>query len=117
MLNNFVGTYYRLANNWFDNVDMNNYRDKPINYLEIGTFYVANILSVAKSYELHNDSKLYYIDPWEDYNDYPEYKTQQSTIYNTFIKLLDIYTISHFKHRPVRVGIFECELVTVTNII
>ena len=24
------------------------------------------------------------------------------------------YTISHFKRRPLRVGIFECDLVTVT---
>lgn len=28
---------------------------------------------------------MYCIDPWEDYNDYPEYKDQQPTIYNTFI--------------------------------
>ena len=28
---------------------------------------------------------MYCIDPWEDYNDYPEYKNQQSTIYNSFI--------------------------------
>jgi hypothetical protein len=80
MLNNFVGTQYRLADNWFNHIDMNNYKDKQINYLEIGTFYGANILSVAKTYGLHNDSKLYCIDPWEDYNDYPEYKNQQNTI-------------------------------------
>lgn len=85
MLNNFIGTQYRLADNWFDNIDINNYKDKQINYLEIGTFYGANILSVANSYGLHNDSKLYCIDPWEDYDDYPEYKNQQSTIYNSFI--------------------------------
>jgi predicted O-methyltransferase YrrM len=85
MLNEFDGIQYRLANNWFSNVDLNDYKDKPINYLEIGTFYGANILSVANSYGLHNDSKLYCIDPWEDYNDYPEYKNQQSSIYNSFI--------------------------------
>jgi len=85
MSNSFVGIKYRLADNWFGNVDVNSYKDKPINYLEIGTFYGANILSVASSYGLHSDSKLYCIDPWEDYDDYPEYKGQQSTIYNTFI--------------------------------
>ena len=85
MLTNFVGPHYRLADNWFNHVDVNYYKDKKINYLEIGTFYGANILSVANTYGLHNDSKLYCIDPWEDYNDYPEYKEQQSTIYNTFI--------------------------------
>jgi predicted O-methyltransferase YrrM len=85
MLNNFVGTQYRLANNWFNHVNPGNYYDKQINYLEIGTFYGANILSVANTYGSHNDSKMYCIDPWEDYNDYPEYKDQQPTIYNTFI--------------------------------
>ena len=85
MLNDFHGIQYRLANNWFSNVEVNDYKDRPINYLEIGTFYGANILSVANSYGLHNDSKLYCIDPWEDYNDYPEYKNQQPSIYNSFI--------------------------------
>jgi hypothetical protein len=89
MLNNFVGIQYRLANNWFGNVDINNYKDKPINYLEIGTFYGANILSVAKTYGLHSDSKLYCIDPWEDYDEYHEYKNQQSTIYNSFINNIE----------------------------
>jgi predicted O-methyltransferase YrrM len=85
MLSNFVGIQYRLADNWFNIVDVNNYNNKQINYLEIGTFYGANILSVANSYASHNDSKLYCIDPWEDYDEYSEYKNQQSTIYNTFI--------------------------------
>ena len=85
MLKNFDGTQYRLANNWFDYLNINDYKDKPINYLEIGTFYGANILSVANSYGLHNNSKLYCIDPWEDYDEYSEYKNQQSSIYNSFI--------------------------------
>jgi predicted O-methyltransferase YrrM len=85
MMNNFVGTQYRLANNWFKNVDINSYYNKPINYLEIGTFYGANLLSVAKTYGLHNESKLYCIDPYEDYEEYPEYKNQQTSIYNLFI--------------------------------
>ena len=85
MLKNFVGVQYRLANNWFNNVDINNYKDNPINYLEIGAFHGANILSVAKTYGQHNDSKLYCIDPWEDYNEYPEYVGEQSNIYNSFM--------------------------------
>jgi len=85
MLNNFIGVKYRLANNWFKNVNVNNFNNRPIKYLEIGAFYGANILSVANSYGLHNDSKLYCIDPWEDYDDYSEYKNSQSSIYETFI--------------------------------
>ena len=84
MLNNyqngtirFSGIHYRLANNWFNHINVSNYDNKQINYLEIGTFYGANILSVANTYGLHNDSKLYCIDPWEDYDEYSEYKNQQ----------------------------------------
>jgi len=84
MLTNFEGTHYRLANNWFSYIDLNAY-NKPINYLEIGTFYGGNLLSVANTYGKHQDSKLYCIDPWEDYNDYPEYKEKQESIYETFI--------------------------------
>ena len=85
MLNNFIGTQYRLADNWLNHVNVNDYNNKQINYLEIGAFYGANIISVANTYGLHSDSKLYCIDPWEDYTDYPEYKNQQSSIYKSFV--------------------------------
>ena len=85
MLKNFVGIQYRLANNWFNHIDVNNYYNKQINYLEIGTFYGANLISVGLTYGLHKDSKLYCIDPWEDYDEYDEYKNIQSSIYNAFI--------------------------------
>jgi hypothetical protein len=88
MLKNFEGIQYRLANNWFNTINLNDY-NKQINYLEIGTFYGANILSVASTYGKHKDSKLYCIDPWEDYNDYPEYKNEQSKIYDSFIKNIE----------------------------
>jgi hypothetical protein len=94
MLNNFVGTHYRLADNWFNHLDVSNYLNRQINYLEIGTFYGGNILSVAHTYGLHNDSKLYCIDPWEDYNDYPEYKNEQSSIYNSFINNIEKFLSS-----------------------
>ena len=50
MLNNFNGVTFLLADNWYSNVDIEKYKDKPIKYLEIGTLYGANILSVAKTY-------------------------------------------------------------------
>ena len=85
MLNNFKGTKYRLADNWLYHLKVDKYKDRPINYLEIGVFYGGNLLSVANTYGLHPDSKLYGVDPWEDYNEYPEYKEQQSKIYDSFI--------------------------------
>jgi predicted O-methyltransferase YrrM len=83
---NFQGQSYRLSNNWEWHMHVEDYSSRPINYLEIGTFYGANLLSVANYYGKHKDSKLYVIDPWEDYNEYPEYKGQQKSIYNTFLK-------------------------------
>jgi predicted O-methyltransferase YrrM len=89
MLKNFKGDAYRLANNWYSFINPNNYINKPINYLEIGTFYGANLLSVAETFGINKHSKLYCIDPWEDYEDYSEYKNIQSTIYDTFINNID----------------------------
>jgi predicted O-methyltransferase YrrM len=90
MLSNFVGTQYRLADNWNIFINEDEYKNKPINYLEVGAFYGANILSVAETYGVHADSKLYCIDPWEDYADYPEYKNEQPDIYETFKQNIEI---------------------------
>ena len=81
ILSSFKGTAYRLADNWFRLVPIT---DSSINYLEIGTFYGANLISVANTYGKHPDSKLYCIDPWCDYDEYPEYKGIQNTVYSTF---------------------------------
>lgn len=86
---NFKGIQYRLADYWFQHIDLNNFKDRPINYLEIGAFYGANLLSVEKTYGSHPDSKLYCIDPWEDYNEYKEYKGTISNVYNTFIENIE----------------------------
>ena len=93
-LDGFLGEKYRLSDNWFPLIDVCKYNNVPINYLEIGTLYGANVLSVAESYGNHKDSKLYCVDPWEDYNDYPEYKDKQSSIYDTFI-----YNVNNSKHK------------------
>ena len=85
MSNEFIGVKYRLSDNWHSLVDLSSHTIRPINYLEIGAFYGANLITVADTYAIHPDSKLYCIDPWEDYKDYPEYKDQQSTIYNGFL--------------------------------
>ena len=89
MLTNFNGVQYRLATNWFPHVDINEFKDRSIKYLEIGAFYGANLLSVANTYGAHKDTKLYCIDPWEDYNEYPEYKGQQPSIYNAFLNNIE----------------------------
>ena len=82
----FSGVAYRLANNWFSFVKLENYQNKSINYLEIGAFYGANLLSVANTYASHKNSKLFAIDPWQDYDEYPEYKNEQQSIYLKFME-------------------------------
>jgi predicted O-methyltransferase YrrM len=82
----FVGTSYRLPYNWHTLVPLENYSNRPIKYLEIGTFYGANALSFADTYGSHPDSLVYCVDPWEDYDEYPEYKGMQSSIFEAFVK-------------------------------
>ena len=89
MNNNFEGVKYRLANNWFQIIPKKDYDSKKIKYLEIGTFYGANVISVANTYGSHDESELYCIDPWIDYNDYPEYKNKQENTYNTFLRNIE----------------------------
>jgi len=84
LVDNFIGIHYRMAPNWFGHIDVNQYKTRPVNYLEIGTFYGANLFSVDKTYGQHPESKLHCIDPWEDYDEYPEYKNEQPSIYEAF---------------------------------
>ena len=85
-LTNFEGTSWRLSDNWNSIIPLS-LKDKPIKYLEIGAFHGANVISVAQSYGLHPDSKLYCIDPWINYDEYPEYKEHgtQENNYKTFL--------------------------------
>jgi SAM-dependent methyltransferase len=82
---NFTGFQYQLCNNWFDVLPIEEYKNRPITFLEIGTLSGANLIAVSKTYGSHEYSKLYCIDPWEDYEDYKEYKGIQNTIYGDFI--------------------------------
>jgi hypothetical protein len=90
----FVGVVYRVCNMWFNIIPV---LETPIKYLEIGTFYGANAISVAKSYASHKDSEIHCCDPWVDYDEYDEYKTLQPSIYSAFIK--NIESIRHDKSR------------------
>jgi len=88
----FKGVAYRLANIWFPYVTPDS--SKPIKYAEVGAFYGANMVSVAETYGVHPDSTLIAIDPWTDYVDYPEYKGEQTTIYNAFTQNMEACGLS-----------------------
>ena len=89
MLTEFIGGHYRLAYNWFEHVNIDDYKNRGFKYLEIGAYNGANILSFATSYGVHEDTKLYCIDPWEDYEDYPEYGQEQTNNYERYMKNLE----------------------------
>jgi len=56
----------------------------PINYLEIGCADGGNAIIISKSYAHHPESKLYCVDPWMDYDEYPEYKGDQELAWKAF---------------------------------
>jgi len=102
----FEGVTYRTAGNWVGIIP--DTKNTPIKYLEIGAFYGANLLSVAKGFGMHPDSELHCVDPWIDYPEYSEYKNQQDSIYETFCRNIansskrdKIFTHRGFSHNEV----------------
>lgn len=86
----FKGNIYRLADNWYNLVPIDEYRNRPIKYLEIGLFNGANILTVSDTYAEHPDSVLHGIDPWIDYEQYDEYKGHIEDVYLNFVNNFSI---------------------------
>jgi len=89
MTSDFEGKSYLTADNWHPVLPVADYQRRPIQYLEIGVFYGANLISVARTYAAHPDSKLYAIDPWCDYENYHEYVGELDRIYQAFLRNLD----------------------------
>lgn len=92
MIPNFKGIQYHTATKWFPFVDVKEYQDRPIHYLEIGVLCGASLISVAQTYGAHKDSQLVGIDPWEDYEEYPQYKKCLSTMYASCLENLKTYS-------------------------
>jgi hypothetical protein len=88
----FSGTAYRIATNWAPYLTPD--PSTPFRYAEVGAFYGANMISVAEIYGTHPESTLIAIDPWTDYAEYPEYKGQQTTIYDAFQRNLSACGLS-----------------------
>jgi hypothetical protein len=95
----FVGRNFLEAHwMWTDHVPI---PKGPVNYLEIGVNSGSNIISFSKSYGHHPDSKIYCIDPWEDSQDYPEYKGSQNIFLNNFKNNIKNFNIEN-KVVPIR---------------
>jgi hypothetical protein len=58
----------------------------PIQYLEIGVCEAINAIDVLKSYCTHTESVIHCVDPWTEYEEYPEYKGEIQTRYQTAMR-------------------------------
>lgn len=92
------GVQFLTADFWLDVIPTEN---KPIQYLEIGVHSGVNVLSVARLYARHPESRMWCIDPWIDYTDYPQYKGEQETIYSHFCRNMKNFDLTH-KIVPIR---------------
>jgi len=77
------GNTFARADNWTDVIPKG---DSPIQYLEIGVHSGVNLVFIEKLYAKHPDSRMYAIDPWEDYSEYKEYKGEQDKTYNVYCR-------------------------------
>lgn len=85
----FQGTHQLLASSWYHFLPLSPFQSKPINYLEIGVGYGANVCSVSATYASHPNSTLHCIDPFMAYPDYPDLtQAEHDTIHSAFIQNL-----------------------------
>lgn len=80
--NGFMGNVYNLSYKWKEIIPE---YETPIKIMEIGVYHGANICSYMKSYAKNVRTEIHCVDPWIDYDEYPEYSNQQQTNYSLFI--------------------------------
>jgi len=78
----FKGNVYNMSFKWKEIINPTN---DPIKVLEIGAYHGANVCCLTKTHAIHSDSEIHCVDPWRDYDQYPEYKDEQRTNYSKFI--------------------------------
>lgn len=78
--------------NWSAFIPIEN---KPIKYLEIGVADGIHVIHISESYCQHPESKIYCVDPWQDYDEYPEYKGQQGVAWKTFNTNIAKYNLQY----------------------
>jgi hypothetical protein len=80
----YKGNVYNMSYKWQDIIKPTN---DPIKILEIGAYHGANVCCLTMTHALHVDSEIHCVDPWYDYDGYPEYrdKDEQKSNYSKFI--------------------------------
>ena len=101
---NLVGRFSNLdpSVNWSTFIPIPN---GPIKYLEIGCADGGNAIIISNSYCSHPDSKIYCVDPWFDYPEYPEYKGVQEEGWKNFN--INIQNSGNFQKFVIRRGLSD----------
>lgn len=84
ILDKCKGNHYTLCDNWMYLVPVKDFAIRPIHYLEIGAYHGHNLITVGHTYANHPESKLFCVDPWENYEEYPETNPEIETTFQTF---------------------------------
>lgn len=88
MTKTYEGISYRQCDFWLTRIEP---QYQPINYLEVGVFFGANLLSVADTYAHHPESQMYCIDPWENYKEYNEYEeVDMNKVFEAFKRNIEL---------------------------
>lgn len=83
----YKGQGFRLPDQWTKILNYKHYSSIPIKYCEIGVFNGINFICVEKIFGNHSKTEMVAIDPWLNYDDYPEYKDKNmQSIYDTAIE-------------------------------
>ncbi len=78
----FTGNVFNLSYKWKQFIPE---YDEPIKIMEIGVYQGANVCSYMKTYAKHPMTEVHCIDPWMEYEEYPDFPNQQKTNYSKFI--------------------------------
>jgi len=78
----FKGNVFNMSYKWTSIIPPSN---KPLKIMEIGAYHGANACSLVKTLATHPDSQVHCVDPWLDYDYYPEYKGAQGLNYSFFL--------------------------------
>lgn len=91
----FYGNIYKTTNNWMNDIPLDEFKNRPIQYLEIGIHSGANLIHCAHTYGAHKDSILHAIDPWENSDIHPEFKNEYLATHENFKKNIQTYEVEH----------------------
>lgn len=78
----FIGNVYNLSYKWGKFIPE---YETPIKIMEIGVYHGANVCSYMKTYAKNIYTEIHCVDPWIDYEEYPEYQNKQKTNYSIFM--------------------------------